>query len=66
MSVVPENTRAIELVAHRGNALEFPENTLPAFESAVQLGCRWLECDVQLTADGTPFVVHDVDLLRVA
>jgi glycerophosphoryl diester phosphodiesterase len=63
---VPENPGAIELVAHRGNALEFPENTLPAFESAVSLGCRWLECDVQLAADRTPFVVHDADLQRVA
>lgn len=56
----------IELVAHRGNAAEFPENTLPAFQSAVQLGCHWLECDVQLAADGVPFVVHDADLQRVA
>ncbi len=56
----------IELVAHRGNAAEFPENTLPAFESAARLGCRWLECDVQLAADGIPFVVHDVDLQRTA
>jgi len=56
----------IELVAHRGNAFEFPENTLPAFESAVALGCRWLECDVQLAADRTPYVVHDAGLQRVA
>ena len=56
----------IELVAHRGNALEFPENTLPAFESAAGLGCRWLECDVQLAADRTPYVVHDAELQRVA
>ena len=53
------------LVAHRGNALDFPENTLPAFESAVALGLRHLECDVQLTADAVPIVVHDADLRRV-
>jgi glycerophosphoryl diester phosphodiesterase len=53
------------LVAHRGNALEFPENTLPAFESAVALGVRHVECDVQLTADAVPVVVHDADLRRV-
>lgn len=53
------------LVAHRGNALDFPENTLPAFESAVALGLRHVECDVQLTADAVPVVVHDADLRRV-
>lgn len=63
---VRESLATIELVAHRGNAAEFPENTLPAFESAARLGCRWLECDVQLAADGVPFVVHDVDLQRTA
>lgn len=61
-----EKMAAIEVVAHRGNALEFPENTLPAFESAATLGCRWLECDVQLAADRTPYVVHDAELQRVA
>jgi glycerophosphoryl diester phosphodiesterase len=66
IGAVTANAAAIELVAHRGDALDFPENTLPAFESAVQRGLRWLECDVQLAADGTPFVVHDADLRRVA
>ena len=53
------------LVAHRGNAAEFPENTLPALESAVALGVRHVEFDVQLTADGTPVMLHDANLQRV-
>jgi glycerophosphoryl diester phosphodiesterase len=53
-----------ELVAHRGNALEFPENTLPAFASALALGVRYLELDVQLSADQVPMVLHDHELLR--
>jgi glycerophosphoryl diester phosphodiesterase len=55
---------AYELVAHRGHALEFPENTLPAFESALQLGARWLELDVQLSSDRVPMVLHDDTLDR--
>jgi glycerophosphoryl diester phosphodiesterase len=54
------------LVAHRGNALEFPENTLPAFESALQLGARYFELDVQLSRDGIPMVSHDPTLQRTA
>jgi glycerophosphoryl diester phosphodiesterase len=54
------------LVAHRGNAAEFPENTLESLESAVALGLRHVEFDVQLTADRVPVVFHDSDLRRVA
>lgn len=55
-----------ELIAHRGNAAEFPENTLEAFASAVELGVRYIELDVQLTADHVPVVFHDSNLVRVA
>lgn len=55
-----------EIIAHRGNAAEFPENTLQAFSSAVELGLKHIEFDVQITADKVPVVVHDSDLERVA
>ena len=58
------DARLIHLVAHRGNAREFPENTLPAFRSALELGVRFLELDVHLCADGTPVVIHDHLLAR--
>ncbi len=58
------NSRLIHLVAHRGNAREYPENTLPAFASALGLGVRFLELDVQLSADGVPMVIHDHELPR--
>jgi glycerophosphoryl diester phosphodiesterase len=60
------NTSLPDIVAHRGNAIEYPENTLQALQSAVALGVRHLEFDVQLTADHVPVVFHDSDLARVA
>jgi len=59
------DTRLPDIIAHRGNAIEFPENTLQALESAVALGVRNIEFDVQLTADHVPVVIHDADLARV-
>jgi len=49
----------ILLGAHRGNAAEYPENTLSAFRSAIELGVDVIECDVHLTVDGALAVIHD-------
>jgi glycerophosphoryl diester phosphodiesterase len=51
--------------AHRGGAGEAPENTLPAFELAVELGFRYLETDVHVTSDGVVVAFHDPVLDRV-
>lgn len=55
-----------ELIAHRGNAAEYPENTLPAIRSALDLGARFVEFDVHLTADRQPVLLHDSNLKRTA
>ncbi len=55
-----------ELVAHRGYAARYPENSLVALDAALKAGVRWLECDVQLSADHVPVLLHDADLARTA
>lgn len=54
------------LFAHRGLAARYPENTLASFAAARRAGCRAVEFDVQLSADGVPVVFHDDDLRRLA
>ena len=53
------------VVAHRGHARVAPENTLAAVRGALAAGARYLEVDVQLAADGTPFLFHDRTLERL-
>ncbi len=55
-----------DLIAHRGNAAEYPENTLPALRSALDLGIRHVAFDVQLSADRQPVLLRDSNLLRTA
>jgi glycerophosphoryl diester phosphodiesterase len=54
------------LVAHRGGARLWPENTLPAFDGAAQLGADAVELDARLTADGEVVAFHDESTERVA
>lgn len=47
------------VIAHRGGARLWPENTLTAFEGAASLGVDGIECDVHLSKDGEVVVIHD-------
>lgn len=51
-------------VAHRGAGKLAPENTLAAFRLGAAHGWRMFECDVKLSADGVPFLMHDATLDR--
>lgn len=53
-----------QITAHRGYSAIAPENTLPAFEEAVEIGADYIELDVQLTADGQLVVFHDKTIER--
>ena len=54
------------LIAHRGYSGRYPENTLLAYEAAYEYGARYMELDLQLSADQVPIVHHDVNLQRMA
>lgn len=52
------------LVAHRGESADYPENTLAAMLAALQAGARYLECDIQLSADSVAMILHDSKMGR--
>jgi glycerophosphoryl diester phosphodiesterase len=56
--------RAPAVVGHRGASGYAPENTLAAFALALEQGADMVECDVHLSADGVPVVIHDDTLDR--
>jgi glycerophosphoryl diester phosphodiesterase len=58
--------QAFRLYAHRGASAERPENTLAAFERAVEVGVHVLEMDVHATRDGHLIVAHDETARRMA
>ena len=50
------------VVAHRGASADQPENTLEAFDAAIDAGADVIELDVRLSSDGVPVVMHDADV----
>ncbi|MFH5830890.1 glycerophosphodiester phosphodiesterase [Halalkalibaculum sp. DA384] len=50
------------VIAHRGASAYFPENTMPAFRGAVEMGAEMIEIDVMMSSDGVPVVFHDATL----
>jgi glycerophosphoryl diester phosphodiesterase len=52
------------LVAHRGDPLRHPENSIEGFLSALRLGADAVEFDVRLTRDSVPVIMHDADVSR--
>ena len=52
------------VVGHRGAPYAAPENTMAAFQAAVEMGVDAIELDVHVSADGELVVIHDADLAR--
>src|ERR1019366_8459234 len=53
------DSRVVWVVAHRGASGHAPENTMAAFRSAVEMGARFMETDLQLTRDAQVVAIHD-------
>ncbi|NLF68144.1 MAG: glycerophosphodiester phosphodiesterase [Candidatus Anammoximicrobium sp.] len=53
------------VTAHRGNSAEYPENTIPAFRSGIEMGADWIELDIFRSQDGKLVVIHDRTTERV-
>lgn len=53
------------VIAHRGASAAQPENTLAAFDCAVEQKCDWIETDLHVTRDGVIALVHDASLERI-
>jgi glycerophosphoryl diester phosphodiesterase len=58
-------TRQIVAIAHRGEHLHHPENTLPALQAAIDLGMDYAELDVRTTTDGKLVLMHDPTVDRM-
>ncbi len=58
----PDSAR---IIAHRGDSAHAPENTIPAFLSAIQSGADSIEMDIRCTRDDVPVVFHDANLRRL-
>lgn len=52
-------TPQVVAISHRGEHLRHPENTLPAFQSAIDAGADFMEVDVRTTSDGRLVLMHD-------
>lgn len=58
------STHLPKIIGHRGACGYAPENTLPAIQTAADMGMDWVELDVKLTADDVPIIMHDDTLAR--
>jgi hypothetical protein len=64
LPAVESGWAALDVQGHRGASGLKPENTLPGFETALDLGVTTLELDLHLTADGVPVIWHDPSISK--
>lgn len=63
--IAPEFLRT-NLISHRGESISHPENTIVAFEAALANGLIIQECDVRMTSDNVPVLLHDAAIDRTS
>lgn len=54
----------VKNIAHRGFSSKYPENTMLAFEKALQAGCDGIELDAHISKDGELVIIHDENIAR--
>ena len=59
-----QSQRQIVAISHRGEHLQHPENTIPAYAEAIRVGADFFEADVQTTSDGKMVLSHDATVDR--
>ncbi len=64
MNYWTQSKKNIYVAAHRGWSTKYPENTLPAFKAALDIGVDQLEIDIRVTRDGALVLVHDMTVDR--
>ncbi len=62
--VLPPNRYPVVVIAHRGNHVEVPENTLAACKEAIRIGADYVEIDLRTTKDGKMVLLHDAKVDR--
>jgi glycerophosphoryl diester phosphodiesterase len=60
-----EGMNIMKVIAHRGYSGQYPENTMLAYEKAVEAGCDEIEIDVQMTKDGVLVMLHDENVENI-
>lgn len=61
-TTLPKAKNGCYVVAHRGAHINIPENSLPAYQKAIDLGCDFVEIDVRTTKDGRFVSMHNSEI----
>lgn len=64
-AMIPESKNAIVVIAHRGNHINAPENTIAAYSNAIKAGADYVEIDLRTTKDSQLVIMHDGSVNRM-
>src|ERR1044071_3237550 len=63
-AIAAHGQTTVAVISHRGEHLQHPENTMPAYAAAVEAGADFIETDVRTTSDGRLVIMHDASVDR--